>query len=330
MTTQTEQTPIGSGFGFESTAREVLGQRSLKDFVAIVTGGYAGIGLETTRVLSEAGATVVVPVRTPEKAKKAVEGLSRVELVPMDLADPASIDAFAQVFAASNRPLHLLIDNAGIMAAPLTRDSRGFESQFATNHLGHFQLTARLWPTLVRGARVISLSSRGHQRSGVDFEDTMFERREYDKWTAYGQAKTANVLFAVGLDERAKHSGVRALAVHPGGILTDLVRYLSDEELAGMGVTDRNSRPTGPLESPITKNATTRFKTVEQGAATQLWAATHPALEGKGGVYCEDCDVSKIVDETGASGVKRWAIDPDLADKLWTRSEQWTGVEFSP
>ncbi len=330
MTTHTEQAPLGSGFGFESTAREVLGSRSLKGIVAIVTGGYAGIGLETTRVLSEAGATVVVPVRTPEKAKKAVEGLARVELVPMDLADPATIDAFAQSFVASQRPLHLLINNAGIMAAPLTRDSRGYESQFATNHLGHFQLTARLWPTLVKGARVISLSSRGHHRSGVDFDDTMFERREYDKWTAYGQAKTANVLFAIGLDARAKSRGVRAFAVHPGGILTDLVRHLSDEELLAMGISDRNARPTGPLESPITKNATTRFKSVEQGAATQVWAATHPVLEGKGGVYCEDCDVSKIVDETGASGVKRWAIDPGLADELWQMSEQWTGVQFSP
>ncbi len=325
----TLQAPMGSGFGWASTAREVLGSRSLKDVVAIVTGGYAGIGLETTRVLSDAGATVVVPVRTPEKAKQAVLGIARVELVPMDLAEPASIDAFAERFVASKRPLDLLINNAGIMAAPLTRDARGYESQFATNHLGHFHLTARLWPTLAKGARVISLSSRGHHRSGVDFEDTMFERRPYDKWVAYGQAKTANVLFAVGLDARGQKHGVRAFAVHPGGILTDLIRHLSDEELEAMGVMSRTAPPGGVLHSPITDNATTRFKSVEQGAATQVWAATSPKLEGMGGVYCEDCDVAAIVEETGGSGVRRYAIDPALAEQLWTRSEAWTGVKFT-
>src|SRR5262249_4124272 len=159
-------------------------------------------GLETTRVLAGAGATVVVPVRSRDKARQAVEGIPRVELVPMDLADPASIDAFAAAFLASKRPLHLLVNNAGIMAAPLSRDRRGYESQFATNHLGHFALTVRLWPALVEGARIVSLSSRGHHRSGIDFDDTMFERRPYDKWTAYGQSKTANVLFAVGLEAR--------------------------------------------------------------------------------------------------------------------------------
>jgi NAD(P)-dependent dehydrogenase (short-subunit alcohol dehydrogenase family) len=138
------------------------------------------------------------------------------------------------------------------------------------------------------------------------------------------------VLFAVGLDARAKQRGVRAFAVHPGGILTDLVRHLSDEELAAMGISDRGLTPTGLLHSPISNSATTRFKTVEQGAATSIWAATHPMLEGKGGVYCEDCDIARVVEETGASGVKRWAIDPDLADQLWKRSQQWTGVEFSP
>src|ERR1700712_2043113 len=176
---KTTQAPLPSGFGFASTAREVLGARSLKDQVIIVTGGYAGIGLETTRVLAGAGATVIVPVRSPDKAKKAVEGIARVELVPMDLAEPASIDAFAKTFLDSKRPLHLLINNAGIMAAPLARDARGYEMQFATNHLGHFQLTARLWPALVAGARVIALSSRGHQRAGVDFDDPMFDRRPY-------------------------------------------------------------------------------------------------------------------------------------------------------
>lgn len=317
----TKQAPLQSGFGWASTAREVLGSRSLDGVVAVVTGGYAGIGLETTRVFSEAGATVVVPVRTPDKAKKNVEGLARVELVPMDLADPASIDAFAERFLASKRPLHLLVNNAGIMAAPLARDARGFESQFATNHLGHFQLTARLFPALANGARVISLSSRGHQRSGVDFDDTMFERRPYDKWVAYGQAKTANVLFAIGLDARAKSRGIRAFAVHPGGILTDLGRHLSEDDKKAMGIA--NARPGDAINSGM------RLKTVEQGAATQVWAATSARLEGEGGVYCEDCDVSEIVQEVGPRGVRPYAIDPAHADQLWTRSEAWTGVKFS-
>jgi NAD(P)-dependent dehydrogenase (short-subunit alcohol dehydrogenase family) len=320
----TAQSPIGSGFGFASTASEVLGSRSLADKIVIVTGGYAGIGLETTRVLAGAGATVIVPVRTPDKAKKALEGIARVELVPMDLADPKSIDAFTASFIRSKRPLHLLINNAGIMAAPLSRDPRGYESQLATNHLGHFQLTARLWPALASGARVVSLSSRGHHRSGVDFDDPMFERRPYDKWAAYGQSKTANALFAVGLEERGAARGIHAFAVHPGGIVTELMRHLSAEEQAGFGVVGGKATVM-EMKSPVT-NTTLRLKTVEQGAATQVWAATNEMLEGKGGVYCEDCDIAKVAKEAGSNGVRPYAIDPALAEELWKRSEAWTGV----
>ena len=322
----TAQAPLPSGFGFESTAQEVLGTRSLEGKVAVVTGGYAGIGLETTRVLAGAGATVVVPVRTPEKAKKAVEGIARVELVPMDLADPVSIDAFAATFLASKRQLHFLVNNAGIMAAPLARDARGYESQFATNHLGHFQLTARLWPSLVAGARIVSLSSRGHHRSAIDFEDTMYEHRPYEKWAAYGQAKTANVLFAVGLEARGARRGIHAFAVHPGGIVTDLMRHLSTEEKAGFGVVEGKATA-AEVKSPVMA-APMRFKTIPQGAATQVWAATHEMLEGMGGVYCEDCDIARVAQEAGASGVRPYAIDPALAERLWTRSEEWTGVKF--
>ena len=329
---KTPQAPLPSGFGFDSTAREVLGARSLNGTLAIVTGGYAGIGLETTRVLSEAGATVIVPVRSPEKARAALEGIANVELLPMDLGSPHSVDAFAEAFLSSKRSLQLLINNAGIMAAPLTRDARGYESQFAVNHLGHFQLTARLWPAFVAGARVISLSSRGHHRSPVDFDDPMFERREYDKWGAYGQAKTANVLFAVGLDARAEPRGVRAFAVHPGGIITDLIRHLSDDELKAMGVNNRHAPPPAgqSFNSVVTSNPSARFKSVAQGAATQVWAATSPELAGKGGVYCEDCDIAAIAEEAAGSGVRRYAIDPALADRLWERSEEWTGVAFRP
>ncbi|HEX4447165.1 MAG TPA: SDR family NAD(P)-dependent oxidoreductase, partial [Polyangiaceae bacterium] len=192
----TKQAPIPSGHGARTTAREAIADRRLDGLVAIVTGGYAGVGLGTTRVLAAAGATVIVPARTPEKARAALAGIARVELEGLDLGDPSSIDAFVSRFTASGRPLHILVNNAGIMATPLVKDARGFDPQLATNHLGHFQLTVRLWPALrkARGARVVSLSSRGHARGGVDFEDPKFERRPYDKWVAYGQSKTANAL----------------------------------------------------------------------------------------------------------------------------------------
>jgi NAD(P)-dependent dehydrogenase (short-subunit alcohol dehydrogenase family) len=313
------QKPLNSGFGATSIPQDVLGSRRLDGTVAVVTGGYAGIGLETTRALHAAGATVIVPARTPDKARAALGGLERVELATLDLIDPASVDAFAARFLESGRPLHLLINNAGIMAAPLTRDARGYESQFATNHLGHFQLTARLWPALkqAHGARVVSLSSRGHWYSGVDFEDPHFQRRAYDKWVAYGQSKSANVLFAVGLDARGQAHHVRAFAVHPGGILTELVRSMSDEEVR---VAIENSSKREPLKTP------------QQGAATTVWAATSPLLDGMGGVYCENGDVAVALssDEAATHGVRPWAVDPRAADRLWSASEDWTGVRFNP
>jgi NAD(P)-dependent dehydrogenase (short-subunit alcohol dehydrogenase family) len=308
------QRPIPSGFGVQTTAREVLGNRKLDGVIAVVTGGYAGIGLETTRALSEAGATVIVPVRTPDKARAALAGIARVEVDALDLSEPSSIDAFAARFLASGRPLHILVNNAGIMATPLTRDARGFESQLATNHLGHFQLTARLWPALrdANSARVVSLSSRGHRRGGVDFEDPHFQRRAYDKWVAYGQSKTANVLFALALDKRGEAQRVRAFSVHPGAIVTDLMRSMSEEE------------------SRAAVAAAGSMKNVEQGAATSVWCATSPQLDAKGGVYCEDVDIALPVsaDSQDLWGVRPWAIDPELAERLWTQSEQWTGVTF--
>lgn len=316
----TNQKPLPSGFGAHTTAREVLGDKRLDGAIAIVTGGYAGIGLETTRALQAVGATVVVPARTPDKARAALAGLERVELEHLELGDPASIDAFASRFLASGRPLHMLINNAGIMATPLRRDARGFESQFATNHLGHFQLTVRLWPALrkANGARVVSLSSRGHWNSGVDFEDTHFERRPYDKWVAYGQSKTANILFALGLDARGEAHRVRAFSVHPGAIMTDLVRSMSEEEIRAA------------VESA---NKLAPMKTPEQGAATSVWCATSSQLGGMGGVYCEDVDIARVAaanDDTSRRGVKAWAVDPAIADRLWARSEAWTGVRFTP
>jgi NAD(P)-dependent dehydrogenase (short-subunit alcohol dehydrogenase family) len=314
----TQQTPIHSGFGAHTTARQVIGTRRLDGVIALVTGGYAGVGLETTRALSGAGATVVVPARTPDKARAALAGIDRVEIDTLDLMDPESVDAFASRFLASGRPLHILVNNAGIMAPPLMRDSRGFESQLATNHLGHFQLTGRLWPAILRadGARVVSLSSRGHIRSGVDFDDPNFERRPYDKWIAYGQSKTANALFAVALDARGEPHRVRAFSVHPGAVVTELMRSMSDEEISA--AVDR-AREVGT------------FKTAEQGAATSVWCATSPQLDGMGGVYCEDCDIAQAVpaDFAEQSGVRAWAMDPSLAERLWTMSEEWTGVMLS-
>jgi len=307
-----------SGFSARTTAREVIGKRLLDGVTAVVTGGYAGVGLETTRALSEAGATVIVPARTPDKAHAALAGLVRVEIDSLDLSDPASIDAFAARFLASGRPVHMLVNNAGIMATPLVRDARGFESQLATNHLGHFQLTTRLWPALrsALGARVICLSSRGHARGAVDFDDAHFQRRPYDKWMAYGQSKTANALFALALDARGEARRVRAFSVHPGAILTELVRWLTEEELGA--VVARAGEPSS-------------FKNAEQGAATSVWCATSPQLEGMGGVYCEDVDIAEAVpaDSPELGGVRPWAMDPDLAERLWTKSEEWTGVTFA-
>lgn len=213
-----KQTPIGSGFDAGTTAQQALAGSDLQGKTVIVTGGYSGIGLETVRVLVDAGAQVIVPARDPEKAERNLSGIIGVEHASLDLLDPISIDRFAENFLASDRALNLLINSAGIMATPLQRDTRGFEAQFATNHLGHFQLTARLWPALreANGARVVSVSSLGHRLSPVHFDDPQFEHRPYDKWLAYGQSKTANALFAVALDRRGKAEGVRAFSVHPG------------------------------------------------------------------------------------------------------------------
>jgi NAD(P)-dependent dehydrogenase (short-subunit alcohol dehydrogenase family) len=221
---------------------------------------------------------------------------------------------FADRFLASGRGIDLFIGSAGIMACPETRVGPGWEAQFATNHLGHFALVNRLWPAIAPGARVVAVSSRGHHRSSIRWDDLQFEHG-YDKWVAYGQAKTANVLFAVHLDTLAQDQGVRAFALHPGGILTNLVRHLTQQDLIDIGAVDEAGNPMGHMKTP------------EQGAATQVWAATSPRLDGMGGVYCEDCDIAEPASpDSTRSGIRDYAIDPEQAARLWTLSAELTGV----
>ncbi|MET9788636.1 SDR family NAD(P)-dependent oxidoreductase [Streptomyces canus] len=313
----TAQHKIGSGFGAHSTAADVLAGIDLSGKLAIVTGGYSGLGLETTRALTKAGARVVVPARRPDTAWKALAGLDGVELDELDLGDLESVRAFAERFLESGRTVDLVIDNAGIMACPETRVGPGWEAQFATNHLGHFALVNRLWPAIEPGgARVVSVSSRAHHFSGMRWDDVHW-RTGYDKWQAYGQAKTANVLFAVHLDKLGADRGVRAFSLHPGGILTPLQRHLPKAEMVERGWIDEQGNVLNP----------SGFKSPEQGAATQVWAATSPQLAGMGGVYLEDCDIAEpAVDGDETSGVRAWATDPEQAERLWTLSAELTGV----
>lgn len=313
----TDQHKIGSGFGFTSTAAEVVDGIDLTGKLAVVTGGYSGIGIETTKALVHAGAFVVVPARRTDTAATALAGLSNVEVAELDLGDLGSVKAFSERFLASGRRIDIVINSAGIMACPETRVGPGWEAQFATNHLGHFALVNRLWRALSPGARVVAVSSAAHRHSAMRWDDVMFIRG-YDKWKAYGQSKTANALFAVELDKRGKDQGVRAFSLHPGGIHTPLQRHLSREELIALGILDENGD-----EIPG------RFKTPEQGAATQVWAATSPQLADLGGLFLEDCDVAGIreSDEMTAKGVYPYAVDPDEAARLWAYSVELTGVD---
>ena len=319
----TSQAPIDSPFGYRSTARQVIAGIDLAGKTALVTGGYSGLGTEVVRALAEAGARVIVGARRPEAALGDLAGIDGdITILPLDLSDPASIDAFAEQVAAQTDRIDIQINNAAVMANPLTRDARGYESQFATNHLGHFQLTARLWPLLAASghARVVSVSSIGHMRNGLDLGDPNFEHREYNKWTAYGQAKSANALFALHLDQLGAPHGVRAFSVHPGGIATPLQRHLSREEQIAMGWMDEH----GTINE--------RFKSTEEGAATSVWCAVSPLLEGEGGVYCEDCNIAVSVPADAAvySGARPHIQDAALAAALWAKSEELTGVTFQP
>ncbi len=317
---KTPQEPLGSGFGHYTPAAEVLGGTDLSGAAVIVTGGYSGLGLETVRALAGAGASVTVPARRVDHARGVLEaaGLGGVQLVGMDLGDQASVKRFAAAYLESGKGLDLLVNNAAIMACPETRVGPGWEAQFGTNHLGHFTLANLLWPLLADGgARVVALSSTGHKRSGIHFDDPQFTHG-YDKWQAYGQAKTANSLFAVWLDAMGAGNGVRAFAVNPGGIMTGLQRHLTQEEMVAAGWMDAS----GKLREG--------FKTPEQGAATSVWAGTSPLLDGRGGVYCEDCDIAGPTDPGSElarfMGVDAHAVDPEFARGLWELSAELTGV----
>ncbi|MGC4104391.1 SDR family NAD(P)-dependent oxidoreductase [Ferruginibacter sp.] len=326
------QQPLGSGFTAATTTNEVIKGIDLTGKTVIVTGGYAGIGLETTKTLSRAGATVIIPARDIKKAMQNIDGIANTTVEAMDLMAPASIDAFAAKFIATGKALHLLINNAGIMWVPLQRNQRGYESQLATNHLGHFQLTARLWPALKKAgnARVVNLSSYGHHIAPFNFEDPNFTARPYETLQGYGQAKTANNLFTVELDERGRHFGIRAYAVHPGSVLgTDLGRVAPMELFQQMGTHDAD----GNIFPEVAK----RLKNVAQGAATSIWCATSTQLDHIGGVYCEDADIAaldkgniehRFDDPATLKGVQPYSVDENNAKQLWQLSEAMTGVTF--
>ena len=326
------QQPLQSGFSATSTATEVIKGVNLQGKTAIVTGGYAGIGLETVKVLSAAGAAVWVPARDTAKATKNLTGIPHVTVKEMDLMDAASIKSFARDFLATGMPLHILINNAGIMWVPLRRDSRGYESQLTTNHLGHFQLTAQLWPALKKanGARVVNVSSFGHQMAPFNFDDPDFLHRDYETLQGYGQSKSANNLFTVELDNRGKAFGVRAYSLHPGSVNgTDLGREAPIELFKQMG--------TFGEDGTIKPEVASKLKTTPQGAATTIWCATSAQLNNIGGVYCEDCDIAELdlgniehrYDEPATlRGVKPYSVDAENARRLWKLSEQKTGIEF--
>ena len=318
-----DQVPTDSGFHAKSTGAEVLANVDLSGKTAIVTGGYSGIGLETTRELAAHGATVIVPVRSPAKAAETLAGIpGNVRSAPLDLADLAdlgSVRSFVSTMLGELTTLDLLINNAGIMACPEARVGPGWESQFGVNHMGHFALTTALLPLLQNtpGARVVALTSTAHKVSDILWDDIQFQQGEYHKWRAYGQSKTANALFANALSRRLRDSGGLAFAVHPGGIFTPLQRHLPQEEMIALGWLDENGEP-----SELAKQG---FKSVEQGCSTTLWAATAAGLEGRPGVYCEDCDIAAPTDLDGPMarfrGVNAHACRDDSAERLWGLSE---------
>ncbi|MBX7528531.1 SDR family NAD(P)-dependent oxidoreductase [Qipengyuania vesicularis] len=316
-------------FGFSSTADEVLADKDLSGRTALITGGYSGLGQETARAMAAKGAHVILSGRDATKLSAAADALAEQTGAKIDtlVCDLASLDSVRKAASEANErfdKIDLLINNAGVMACDEAKTADGFEMQFGTNHIGHFLLTNLLMPLVEKGERprIVNLSSRGHHIAPVDFDDPNFENREYEKWTSYGQSKTANVLFAVGLEDRLAGRGIHAYALHPGGIHTNLGRHMSEEDMANLVARIRKAaEERGEEPQP--------FKTIPQGAATTCWVATTDQLEGAGGLYCEDCHVASEDNEDTGGGVRSYAVDKDNADRLWAMSEEMVGQQFA-
>jgi NAD(P)-dependent dehydrogenase (short-subunit alcohol dehydrogenase family) len=316
-------------FGATSTTDEVLEGVDLSGKRILVTGVSAGLGVETARTLAAHGAEVVGAARDLRKAKAATEQVRAqaahgggLELVEVDLASLASVRACADALTSKGEAFDLVIANAGVMACPKGRTSDGFETQFGTNHLGHFVLVNRLVPLLKPGSRLVNLSSAGHRFSDVNLDDPNFEHTPYTEFGAYGRSKTANILFAVEFDRRHKANGVRATAVHPGGIQTELGRHLSPEVIKELidGINAANAASGAQAFS---------WKTIPQGAATSVWSGLVASADEVGGRYCEDCQVAKLAEgDDIRGGVRAYALDPDHAKALWAKSEEMVGEQF--
>jgi NAD(P)-dependent dehydrogenase (short-subunit alcohol dehydrogenase family) len=317
-------------FGAQSTTDEVLEGIDLSGKRALVTGVSAGLGVETARALTAHGAEVVGAARDLAKAEAATAHVreaagGRFSLAELDLASLGSVRACADRLLADGRPFDLVIANAGVMATPLWRTAEGFEGQLGTNHLGHFVLVNRIAALMPPGARLVNLASVGHQFADIDLDDVNFERRAYDPIVAYGGSKTANVLFTVEFDRRHKARGVRAAAVHPGGIMTELARSMTSELVQQMIQT------VAAEAGPAAAGGEHSFKTVPQGAATTLWAAVRAPAEEVGGRYCEDCHAAEVrARGSGRGGVRAYALDPERAKRLWAISEQLVQEAFPP
>jgi len=321
-------------FGAISITDDVLAGVNLKDKRILVTGASAGLGVETARSLAAHGAQVVGAARDLNKGKAATEQVRKdaaandgsFELVELNLANLKSVRACADRLLAKGEPFDVVIANAGVMATPLGHTADGFETQFGTNHLGHFVLVNRIASLIRSGGRLINLSSLGHRYSNVDLEDPNFERTPYEPFTAYGRSKTANILFAVAFDRRHRDRGVRAAAVHPGVIHTELGRHVDANQIEKI-IEQRNQQLASEGKAPF------QWKTIPQGAATSVWAGVIAPAEEIGGRYCEDCHVANLVPENVpvnvmTEGVRRYALDPKNAEALWKKSEELVGESF--
>lgn len=314
-----------STFGKDSTTDEVLAGKDMAGQTVFITGANSGLGQETARAMAACGAHIIMAGRDQAKLDEAVAAIraqhpdASIDTIICDLGNLSSIRACGDEARKRFTAIDLLINNAGVMACPLMHTADGFEMQFGTNHLGHFALTAELLPLIEAGGakRIVNLSSRGHHFAPVDLDDPNFTERPYDPWQSYGHSKTANILFTVGLEARFAARGIHAYAVHPGGIQTNLGRHMTEEMTAAL------------IERVTKSDSGFAWKTIPQGAATSCWAATAPELEATGGVYCEDCHVAAVDNQSSEGGVRSYALDPAAAERLWTLSEQLTGASFS-